>query len=208
MYKSILPLTISLLFLYGCLQEAKTNYQNFQKKEIYQTHFSEPDDVFWVGNDGKNLAIIENGEYYFKSLDTNGRWNAPPFSFNPGNDFEIEISLTRQEKDKEGYYGLVLGRLKPDSAYLKFEINNSGEYKIGGNFEITRGNVDTQNFSNFKKLAIQKIGAELSFFINETYIYSYKSPGFLEFRFGPLVNSGMGVWVDYISLSELVNPCL
>ena len=207
MRREILSLFIILYFLMGCNRPSKEYYSVLDKQEIYFSSFTEEDDdVFWTGNDGLQRAQISNGEYYFESLEGNGRYNAPLFSIEPTDDFEIEISVSGSEDDLIGYYGMVIGQLKKDSSFIEFKINNSGSFLIDSNYPIIEGRFENINFKTFKKLTVRKLGNDFRFFINEELKYSYPMDELINVRTGPLAYKNSSIWVDFVRINKIKKP--
>lgn len=195
---------IAVIIQSCCKQSTKEYYSDVNRKEIYFSSYAKADDVFWIGNDGQQLAKIDNGEYHFESLVPDARFNAPEFPIRAGGDFEIEASLTGVDDDSLAYFGMVIGQLK-DSTFINFKINNSGSYVIEMAYPVADGKFENTALDRYKKLTVRKRNNELLFFINENITYSYPVDKFINLRTGPLTAPNSIIWVDYFKVSELID---
>ena len=119
---------------------------------LYLNHFNVDGTSFWVGNDGMNYAELDEVYYYFESLDSSLRFNAPTFSIEKDQNFSVEISIINPADEDSLFYGLMVGGFSPQNYTIDYLINDIGQYKIGTNVSISSGNYKMGITSKARKL--------------------------------------------------------
>jgi hypothetical protein len=191
------------MLVVSCLPNQKQLEQvSLDSPEIlYLNHFNADDTSFWVGNDGMNYAELDEGYYYYESLDSSLRYNAPNFSIEEDQNFSVEISIINPTDEEDSlYYGLMVGEFSPQNYIVDFLINDLGQYKIETNIKVSSGNYKMGNTSEARKLKILKKDATTYFFINDNLVYNYVLDTLSQFRCGPTTSSA--IWMDYIKIEK------
>ena len=170
---------------------------------LYLNHFNANDSIFWIGNDGMNYSELDEGYYYYESLDSNFRFNAPTFSIEKNQNFSVEISIINPSDEDSLYYGLMIGEFSPQNYTVDFMINDLGQYKIETNINISSGNYNMEDNLEVRKLKVLKKEATTYFYINDILVYNYVLDSLNKFRCGPLTSSA--IWMDYIKIEKEKN---
>ena len=166
----------------------------------YFSHFLSSDTIFWTGNDGLHYADIENGIYYFESLDSSSRYNAPNFQLPKDRNYLIELALTGPDSEDSLTYGLIFGDLNDINQTIEFRINNAGQYLIATNEVLNTGVYSLNVNKQLKKIKIVHLGKDLYFMIEDKEVFRYPFEHFQNFRAGPITSDGSAIWMDYFRI--------
>jgi hypothetical protein len=201
-----LLLLVSVIILYSCeyKPQKQKKEQHIITEELHFSHFDDYDSVYWVGNDGNYYGEIEDGAYYFETLDTTYGMSAPEFNIEINEDFSVEIAITGPTADTVNYFGLTIGKLLGKDGFVEFLIRNTDEYLISSNTQLIKGRFKNITETLYKKLKINKLDHTWHFFINDEKVYSYDFAETDGFRCGPLTGYSSMVWVDYIKINRVL----
>ncbi len=204
--KNKLLLLISALIFNSCeyKPQKQKKEQNIITEELHFSHFNDFDSVYWVGNDGNYYSEIDDGAYYFETLDTTYGMSAPEFNIEIDEDFSVEIAITGPTVDTVNYFGLTIGKLLGKDGFVEFLIRNTDEYLISSNTQQIKGRFKNKTKSLYKKLKINKLKHTWHFYINDEKVYSYDFAETDGFRCGPLTGYSSMVWVDYIKINRVL----
>jgi len=176
-------------------------------ESVYFSHFNSSDSVFWTGNDGQQYAEISDGTYYFESLDSSSRYNAPIFDIDSSDNFLVELALTGPNNQDSMFYGLTFGSLDENNDdFIEFWINNIGEYKITSTELLAEGNYTEQLNTKMKKLTVMCQDMDAHFLINDIQIFKYPIYRNDKLRAGPLTGKKSPIWMDFFKIKKTTLP--
>lgn len=199
--KYLLGLLLALLFL-GCLPSSKLpkSYSLDNTELVYLNYFNAEDSIFWIGMDSFNYAELDEGYYYYKSLDSQARFNAPHFEIEQEENFSVEMAILSPSNEDSIFYGLVVGEYGPSNHTINLWVNDLGQYKIYAKHLIFSGDYKMGASNGVRKLKVLKKELNTHFFINDQLIYSYVLEPLTTFRCGPITSSA--IWMDYMKIEK------
>jgi hypothetical protein len=194
----------SFCILTSCSNQCdnKKNWEVGNLKTIYFNHFISADTIFWTGNDGNQFAEISKGRYYFESLDSSSRFNAPAFNVDSTDNFLIELALTGPDNEDSSFYGLTFGNLDADDNFIEFRLNNVGEYYITSTEHLAEGSYSSQINTKMKKLTIIYKNVDAYFLIDDREVFKYPVHRYSKLRAGPITAKGSAIWMDYFKVQK------
>lgn len=159
--------------------------------ELYEESFNSVFDVdprWSISTSPRSIRRIENGTYYFESLDEGAYFSFITQRINPNTNFEIEASI----KVVKGEQATMLewgGNAADNLNFLGF---TNSDFAFIGNWEV--GAVATRDWNgirrgDFNKLTVRKLGEEYFFYINEELFDSGQFEG--------LINGANGTWIAF-----------
>ncbi len=167
---------------------------------VYLNHFNAVDTFFWVGNDGENYAEIDEGYYYYESIDSIPRFNAPNFPITNDDNFSVEIGILSPSNEDSIFYGLMMGEFSPRNYTVDLLVNDLGQYTIFSENLLSSGNYEMGLISDLNKIEILKKGIITYFYINDKLVFDYPLDSINNFRCGPTTRSA--IWMDYIKIEK------
>lgn len=186
--------------------ERKPNVSDTKTATIFEEHFNNNNRQWLENSDDATRHAVTDGYYLFESKKKDLWWFiTQPVAINQDEDFKIECNARKIDGVNNYIYGLVWGVKDGDNFYY-FGISGDGHFMVlkkqGGQFttiipwsipnSINRG-------GSTNKLAIEKVGEQIKFFINDNFVGKAK--------FESLFGNGVGFIVydvQKIAFDDLV----
>ena len=184
---------------------AYNSISSAQKTQIYQETFdSDADaDLRWSrGTSNKSIRKIENGYYYFESIDDGAYFSPIGIPINQNTDFEIETAI----KIVSGDRSTMLQWGGSSAENLFFYGFTSGKFSFMGNWQSgTSAARDVNNLqpNTYTKLTIRKISDNYYFYINEELFDNGKFEAFFGNLIGFYVGPQTAIQADYLSIHRI-----
>lgn len=178
---------------------------------IYQENFDNKGTWPTGSNENRELNVY-NGRYYFEHKRTKESWRVSTsnFNLNTAKDFELEISIQKISGiDNSGISFLY--DFKDGDNYKEFGYTSNGYYRVAesvsGSYsnlkEWTKNsNIKTGNYG-INKLKVSKKGSLVSFYINNTYVYSTTFKSFVGKQVALALYKNQKVSIDYIKIKQI-----
>ena len=171
----------------------------------YKENFNDNSKKWLVADQGGVKATISDGFYNLNHSNESGAalfWNYN-LDVDANKDFDISAKLKQLSGTNEYGYGITWGG-KDGGNFFSFTISSNGSVNI---YKFDHGNLidilpmETNNgiinkIGFYNELKIKKRGENISFYINEAYVHSYKFEEFFGNTFGFVLNSKMSIVVD------------
>ncbi|WP_339788973.1 hypothetical protein [uncultured Imperialibacter sp.] len=202
-----ITIILSLCIVISCTSQYEKDERDIgNMKTVYFNHFNNTDSVFWTGDDGDQFAEISQGRYYFESLDSSARFNAPPFNIDSADNFLIELAITGPDSEDSAFYGLIFGNLDQDDEFIELRLNNVGEYHITSSELLAEGTYNNQINTKLKKLTVIYRDLDAHFLIDDTEIFKYPIQHYSKLRAGPITAKGSAIWMDFFKVKKETVP--
>jgi len=201
--KHILILAFLLFSINSSIAQDITNnslyYEGFTNKGSWPT-----------GKNSIRELAVKNGKYYFEHKRDDKNWNVTTreIDINTSKDFEIETSFQRISGKKSRAVGLIFGTKDSDNTY-HFALSNkqfrvsekrNGSFTNMKNWTIS-SSIKT-SYYDFNRLKVKKRNNTVSFYINDTFVYSMNFKSFFGKKIGILVYNEQKIAVDYFRVKQ------
>jgi hypothetical protein len=184
--------------------------QSSGDKYVYQENFDSKGNWPTGSNENRDLSVY-NGRYYFEHKRDTESWrvSTSTYSLNTSKDFELEISIQKVSGvDNSGISFLY--DFKDKDNYKEFGYSASGYFRVAesvsGSYtnlkewtksdKIKKGNYGVNN------LKISKKGSTVTFYINDSNIFSAKYKGFVGKKMALTLYKNQKVAIDYIKVKQ------
>ncbi len=180
-----------------------------QLPSLYYEGFTSPTKDWLTGSNDKRTLSISQGKYHFDHKSQTGAYGTWRYlTIESYDDFTIETSITKESGILNYGYGLMWGKKDWDH-YHRFILSGNGMFSIA---RIEEGEVEKikpwTNSSSIRKgngstnkLAIKRIGKNLSFYINDQLVHTMNFVPFFEHQLGYYIAHDQKIAVDYLSVT-------
>jgi len=167
---------------------------------------------FITGDDKNRELKVANGRYYFthKNKESSYYVTSGSIYFDKDKDFELETSI--QKVSGEQNYGIgFIYDYKDGDNYSEFNFSPNGYIRVAEtrndtfttikkwteNSKVKKGNYAVN------KLRVKKKGSYITFYINDSYVYSTSYKRFIGNKIGIIIHRKQKVSVDYFRIKYL-----
>ncbi|RPH33315.1 MAG: caspase family protein [Bacteroidales bacterium] len=208
-----LILFISILFTFPVFSQGL--YADFTPKEknlVFLDNFDNNANRWWLGDNSEAYGAVEKGNYILEWRGKLPIWySLAGVNFDFSKDFEIEASIKQTngadgnlfglifDKSDNGEYGFIVNGRSESVVYQDIKNENRRFIKDGG--EVIPDIKVTYN--EYNKLTIRKIGGDIYFFVNEVFLKSGESNGFVSNKIGFEIWYNSRIYIDYLKVSYL-----
>ena len=204
---------ISILFT--CQVFSQGLYADFssqEKNQVFLDNFDNNINRWWLGDNSESYGAVEKGNYILEWRGKFPVWySLAGINFDFAKDFEIEASIKQTSGVDGNLFGLIFD--KSDNEEYGFVVNGRSESVIfhdikNENRRFIKGGGDVGPnikviFNEYNKLTIRKIGGEIYFFVNEVFLKSGVSNGFVSNKIGFEIWYNSRIYIDYLKVSYL-----
>lgn len=182
-----------------------------QSSYFYQQEFNSKG-AFITGNNSDRELRVSNGRYYFtqKNQESSYYVTSGNIYLDKSKDFEMETSV--QKISGEQNYGIgFMFDYKDNKNYSEFDFSPNGYIRVAqvrdDKFNALKkwtknSKVKTGNYA-VNKLRVKKKGNLITFYINDSYVYSTSTASFIGNKIGVIIHRKQKISVDYFRIKYL-----
>lgn len=195
---------IIILFSLSCGFSSGTEAQI-----LFEDDFNDNINNWPIADDNNIILEMKDGKYVFGLKLGEGWWNVfKSVPIDQNQDFQIEAIIRKTKGVNDYGYGIEWGR-KDDRNLYYFVVSGDGHYCYGKKVNDQWHDIlvwpqsnAVNKYDSTNKLAIQKVGEQLKFFINDQYVNTVKFESFIGTWVGFILNRQMKVEIDHFLVKQ------